>query len=44
MAKSEYPENDDNTPAARAQREAHWRRVIERWKGSGPPQTTFCER
>lgn len=44
MANGEYPENGDNTPVARAQRETYWRRVIERWKSSGLPKTAFCER
>ncbi len=44
MATGDYPENGNNTPAARAQRETHWRRIIERWKASGLPKTTFCER
>lgn len=44
MAKTTYPGMGDNSPAARAQRETHWRRVIERWKASGLPKSTFCER
>jgi hypothetical protein len=44
MARTTYPDNGDNTPAARAQRETYWRRIIERWKASGLPKTTFCSR
>jgi hypothetical protein len=44
MAKTLYPSNGDHTPAARAQRETHWRRVGERWKASGQSKSTFCER
>jgi hypothetical protein len=44
MAKFAYPTTGDNTPAARAQRETHWRRLIERWKASGLTKTAFCQR
>lgn len=44
MAKTTYPGLGDNTPAARAQRETHWRRQVERWKTSGLPKAAFCER
>lgn len=44
MAKLTYPTIGDNTPAARAQRETYWRRLVDRWKASGLPKTTFCER
>jgi len=44
MAKTTYPDLGDNTPAARAQRETHWRRLVDRWKASGLPKSTFCER
>lgn len=44
MAKPTYPGTGDNTPAARAQRETYWRRLIERWRASGQPKSTFCER
>jgi len=44
MAKLTYPGTGDNTPAARAQRETYWRRLIERWQASGQPKSTFCER
>jgi hypothetical protein len=44
MAKSTYPTTGVNTPAARAQRETHWRRLIDRWKTSGLTKTAFCER
>jgi len=40
------PETDPKagTPAAevKAQREAHWREVLERWKASGLPKTQFA--
>ena len=44
MAKTTYPELGDNTPAARAQRETRWRRLVERWKASALAKSTFCER
>lgn len=44
MAKTTYPGLGDNSPAARAQRETHWRRLVERWKASGQPKSMFCER
>ena len=44
MAKTTYPGVGDNTPAARAQRETHWRRLVDRWKASGLPKSKFCER
>jgi hypothetical protein len=44
MAKTAYPELGDNSPAARAQRETHWRRLVERWKASGLTKSVFCER
>jgi hypothetical protein len=44
MAKTTYPDLGDNTPAARAQRETHWRRLVQRWKTSGLTKTAFCER
>jgi hypothetical protein len=44
MAKQTYPGTGDNTPAARAQRETYWRRLIDRWRASGQPKSTFCER
>lgn len=44
MAKSAYPTTGVNTPAARAQRETHWRRLIDRWKASGLSKTAFCQR
>jgi hypothetical protein len=44
MEKILHPSNGDHTPAARAQRETHWRRLVERWKTSGQSKSTFCER
>jgi len=44
MAKTVYPQNGDNTPAARAQRETHWRRLIGRWRASGLAKSVFCQR
>lgn len=44
MAKTTYPGTGDNSPAARAQRKTYWRRLVERWKASGLPKSTFCER
>jgi hypothetical protein len=38
------PDPGMNTPAARAQRETFWRRLIARWKLSGVPKATFSER
>jgi hypothetical protein len=44
MARSNYPGNGINTPAARAQREEYWRRAVERWKASGLAKSVFCKR
>jgi hypothetical protein len=44
MAKPTYPGTGDKTPAARAQRETYWRRLVERWRASGQPKSVFCER
>jgi hypothetical protein len=45
MAKSAmYPANGDRTPSAQAQRETHWRRVLERCEKSGLTRTAFAER
>ena len=44
MAEPKCPGTGENTPAARAQRETHWRRLAERWKASGLRKSTFCER
>jgi len=44
MAKPIYPGTGDNTPATLAPRETYWRRLIERWRASGQPKSTFCER
>lgn len=44
MAKKTYPGTGDNTPAARAQRETHWRRLIGRWRASGLAKSVFCGR
>lgn len=39
-----YPPNGSRTPEAKARREAHWRRVLERWRQSGLPKTEFSRR
>jgi hypothetical protein len=44
MARSNYPGNGINTPAAKAQREAYWRKAVERWKASGLAKSEFCKR
>lgn len=44
MAKADYPGTGDNSPGARAQRETHWRRVVERWRASGLAKSAFCAR
>ena len=44
MAKTNYPKVGDHTPSARAQRETHWRRLIQRWKASGIAKSEFCAR
>jgi hypothetical protein len=41
MANKSYPPNGSRTPEARARREVHWRRVLERWKRSGLSKTEF---
>jgi hypothetical protein len=42
MAKATYPRSGIRTPEAKAQREAHWRQVLERWKTSTLPKTEFA--
>jgi hypothetical protein len=44
MAKVTYPQSGTRTPEAKARREAHWRRVIERWRASGLPKTQFARK
>jgi hypothetical protein len=44
MANRTYPGTGDNTPAARALRETHWRRLIGRWRESGLAKSVFCGR
>jgi hypothetical protein len=39
-----YPAQGDRTPAARTQREMHWRRTLDRWRKSGLNQLAFCQR
>lgn len=39
-----YPVSGDKTPAAQAQRETHWRRVLDRCGKSGLTRTAFCSR
>lgn len=39
-----YPGHGDRTPAAQAQRETHWRRVVDRCRKSGLTRSTFCRR
>jgi len=42
MANHVYPPNGARTPEAKAQREAHWRRVLERWRTSSLAKTEFA--
>jgi transposase-like protein len=44
MANETEPGPGERGLAAQAQRETHWRRVVERWKASGQPKTVFCAR
>lgn len=44
MAKDNYPRSGTRTPEAKARREAHWRRLLQRWKQSGLPKTDFAQR
>ena len=44
MATDSYPRPDDRSPSACAQREEHWRRILERHRQSGLTATAFCER
>lgn len=44
MAKVTYPRSGTRTPEAKARREAHWRRVLERWRASGLPKTEFARK
>lgn len=39
-----YPMPGDRTPAAQAQRETHWRRLLDRCQKSGLTRTAFCRR
>lgn len=39
-----YPEHGNRTPAARARRETHWRRVLDRCRASGLTRSAFCQR
>jgi len=39
-----YPGYGDRTPAAQAQREAHWRQVVDRCRKSGLTRSAFCRR
>jgi hypothetical protein len=42
MAKKAYPRSGTRTPEAKAQREAHWRQVLERLRTSDLPKTEFA--
>jgi hypothetical protein len=44
MAKNEYPPAGSRTADAKAQREAHWRRMLEQWKASGLPKSVYARR
>lgn len=44
MAKKRYPPTGSRTPEAKAQREAYWRGVLDRWRASGVPKTRFSRR
>jgi len=44
MAKVNYPRSGTRSPEAKARREAHWRRLLQRWKRSGLPKTEFAQR
>lgn len=41
---STYPRAGDRTPAARAQREEYWRRMLARQRQSGLTRAEFCRR
>jgi hypothetical protein len=44
MTKNGYPKLGTRTPEAKAQREAHWRAVLNRWRVSGLAKTEFARR
>jgi transposase len=44
MAKVNYPRSGTRSPEAKARRESHWRRLLQRWKRSGLPKTEFAQR
>lgn len=44
MTKKGYPKSGAGTPQAKAQREAHWRAVLERWRASGQAKTVFARK
>lgn len=44
MATDKYPRSGTRSPEAKARREAHWRRLLQRWKHSGLPKTEFAQR
>lgn len=41
---SSYPTHGDRSRTAQAQRETHWRRILERCQQSGLSRTAFCQR
>lgn len=44
MPKAAYPRSGTRTPEAKAKREAHWRQVLDRWRASTLPKTTFARK
>ena len=44
MTKDKYPRTGVRTPKAKARREAHWRRLLQRWKQSRLPKKEFAQR
>jgi hypothetical protein len=44
MAKTEYPAHGTPGPEARAQREKHWRGLIQEWERGGLSRSVFCDR
>lgn len=44
MANKSYPPSGSRTPEAKARREAHWRKVLDRWKLGGLSKTEFSSR
>lgn len=44
MAKAAYPPTGSRSPEAQAQREAYWRRQLQRWKKSGLAKSAFSRR